>query len=588
MQLEGPSHIRIPLAQLDEGYWHASVDSLPSDARYRFLLDHDLLRPDPASQRQPEGIRGPSQIVDHTRFQWQDEDWRGLRQSDLVFYEIHVGTFTPGGTFEAILPRIEELRALGITALQLMPVAQFPGARNWGYDGVFPFAVQNTYGTPDDLKLLVDTCHRRGLAVFLDVVYNHVGPEGSVFEDFGPYTSRRGETPWGPIPDFEGPNSDPICAFFVENAVYWLREFHMDGLRLDAVDPLLKKDASSTFLRLLAKATEELSQATGISRILVAESDRNDARLLAPPGDGGLGIHAQWNDDFHHCVHALLTKDRTGVYQDYGDLDQFLRCLREGYAFSGQFSRHRRRPHGTPSSERKSNQFVVCTQNHDQVGNVSGGRRSSTILSFDGMKLAAALTVLSPFLPMFFMGEEYGEESPFVFFTSFSDHDIIEHVRKARHVSWIASGSAEPPPDPQDPETLRSSMINWEHRYEEKPRSLLQFYAELLAIRSTLFHSRWIMNQNVFVDRIGTTSVLSIRRTLATGASVALFNLGEEASPACSPFSAGRWKKMLDSTDPRWAGPGCTLPDGAGEATIVALPPYAVAVFRTTEPTPPI
>jgi maltooligosyltrehalose trehalohydrolase len=365
-----PSERLMDMERLGNGYYRTVVEDVGPGALYVYRLDGDREFPDPASRYQPEGVHGPSRVVDPA-FAGKDLDWSGRLLRDFIVYEIHVGTFTDQGTFDAILPHLEELRELGVNAIELMPVAQFPGERNWGYDGVFPFAVQSSYGGPDGLKRFVDTCHREGFAVVLDVVYNHLGPEGNILGRFGPYFTDRYQTFWGPALNFDGAESDEVRRYFIENALTWLDEYHIDVLRLDAVHAIA--DASPrTFLEELALHVDERFRRP---RYLIPESAANDARLIRSRELGGYGLHAQWNDDFHHALRVVLTGDKKGYYEDYGELRQLEKAFREGFVYSGEYSRFRRRRHGSSSRNIPPDRFVVYSQNHDQVGNRMRGDR---------------------------------------------------------------------------------------------------------------------------------------------------------------------------------------------------------------------
>ncbi len=373
--------------QLD-GYWETVVEDAPIGSRYYYRLDGGPPRPDPASRYQPEGVHGPSEVVD-AAFDWSDEGWNAPSLEQCVFYELHAGAFTSDGTFDAVVPHLEYLRDLGITCIELMPVAQFPGRRNWGYDGVYPFAVQNSYGGPKGLKRLVNECHKTGLGVCLDVVYNHLGPEGNYFADFGPYFTGNYRTPWGPAVNFDGPESDQVRRYFIENALYWIREFHIDALRLDAVHGIFDRSAYP-FLEELSDAVHA-EAGRGNRRVhIVAETDLNDPRLIRPKDSGGMGLDAQWADGFHHALRVLLTGDRSGYYQDFGGLQHLAKAMREGYVYTGEYSRFRRRRYGAPAREIPAHRFVVFAQNHDQVGNRILGERLSSLLPFEDLKLAAA------------------------------------------------------------------------------------------------------------------------------------------------------------------------------------------------------
>ena len=372
--LTGPDPREIAMRSEPGGYFIAMVEDVEEEARYCFRLDGGPERPDPASRFQPEGVHAASQVVS-PEFDWQSAGWKGLPLEQYVLYEVHIGTFTPEGTFDAAIGQLPRLAALGVTALEIMPVAQFPGNRNWGYDGVHPFAPQNSYGGPSGLKRLVDACHRHGLAVVLDVVYNHLGPEGNYLAEFGPYFTGRYRTPWGPAMNFDGPQSDEVRRFFIENALYWVTEFRIDGLRLDAVHAITDVSAVP-FLEELGEAVHRQAEALGRAVWLFPESDANDARLVRPRAAGGYGLDAQWNDGFHHALRALLTGENSGYYADYGSFGQVAKAYRDAYVYTGQYSRVRRRRHGSSTAGLAGRQFVVFSQNHDQVGNRMLGERS--------------------------------------------------------------------------------------------------------------------------------------------------------------------------------------------------------------------
>jgi maltooligosyltrehalose trehalohydrolase len=404
-----PEERIIPLDRSEEGYHHARAEGVEPGHRYLYRLDDREERPDPASRFQPLGVHHASQVTD-PRFPWSDNCWFGIPLRDYIIYELHVGTFTEEGTFEAIEAHLDYLKNLGITAIELMPVAQFPGDRNWGYDGTYPFAAQNSYGGPDALKRLVDLCHTKGLAVILDVVYNHLGPEGNYLRSFGPYFTDRYGTPWGEAVNFDGPHSDHVRRFFIENALYWLTEFHMDALRIDAVHAILDF-SSRPFLEELGLAVREAARRVNRQLFLMPESALNDSRIIRSREMGGFGLDAQWNDDFHHALHALLTEERFGYYEDFGRFRDLVAAYRDGFVYSGQYSSYRKRRHGRSSRDIPSQRFIVFSQNHDQVGNRMQGERLSELVPFEALKLAAGTVLLSPFIPLLFMGEEYGEMS---------------------------------------------------------------------------------------------------------------------------------------------------------------------------------
>jgi len=579
VRIVSPRERVIPLETEGNGYYSATTDTAEPGDRYFYRLDEEKERPDPASRFQPEGVHGPSQIVD-SRFSWEDVTWSGTPLRDYVIYEVHVGTFTPEGTFESIIPHLDELKNLGITAIELMPVAQFPGSRNWGYDGVYPFAVQNSYGGPEGLKCLVNACHGKGLAVVLDVVYNHLGPEGNYLGDFGPYFTDRYKTLWGSSINFDGPHSDDVRHFFIENALYWVTEFHVDALRIDAVHAILDFSAQP-FLLELASAVHVRSEEINRRVYLIAESALNDTRVVRSPEFGGYGLDAQWNDDFHHALHTLLTGERTGYYQDFGQLRNFAKAFREGFVYSGEYSPYRRRRHGNPSRDIPAHQFVVFAQNHDQVGNRMRGERLSELVCFEKTKLAAGVVVLSPFIPLLFMGEEYGETAPFPYFISHSDPALIEAVRRGRRDEFAAFGWADEPPDPQNERTFLRAKLKHSLRRKGRHKVLLEFNRELLRLRKGIPALANVSKDDMDVLNYEREKILVIRRWRDSDEAVMVFHLGQSPVTINIPFSEGRWENQMDSADKRWQGTGSQLPGeimSKGEVT-VSLSAYSFVLF---------
>jgi maltooligosyltrehalose trehalohydrolase len=472
---------RVALQAVGRGH-HTAVVPCGPGTHYRYVLDEGGNEmADPASRSQPEGVHGPSEVVDLGAHRWSDEGYHPAPWRDAVLYELHVATFTEGGTFASAVAELDDLVELGVTAIEIMPVAQFPGRRNWGYDGVFPFAVQDTYGGPSGLQSLVDECHRRDLAVILDVVYNHLGPEGNVLPAYGPYLTDRYRTPWGPAVNLDGPDSDPVRDFFVANALQWFEDFHVDGLRLDAVHEFIDRSARP-FLVQLSEAVAASSERTGRPHWLIAESADNDPRVVTPVRVGGLGIDAQWNDDFHHAVHVALTGETGGYYADYGGADDVARAMTQGFVYQGQYSRFRRRRHGAPATGIEPGQLVIFDQNHDQVGNRPDGARLATLVPEERQWLAAALVLLAPGVPLLFMGEEYAETAPFPYFVDHSDPGLLQAVRRGR--------AAEHPPldgepiDPGDPETCARATLDRARRHEEPHRAHWQLCRSLLSLRA--------------------------------------------------------------------------------------------------------
>jgi maltooligosyltrehalose trehalohydrolase len=542
LHILAPRDERVPMAKDVTGYHSAIVDECAEGTRYRYVINGEE-RPDPASRHQPEGVHGPSEVVG-SDFEWHDREWTGIALEDYVVYELHVGTFTEEGTFDAVIEKLDDLKALGITAVELLPVAQFPGERNWGYDGTYANAAQASYGGPRALKRLVDACHARGLAILLDVVYNHLGPEGNYLSEFGPYFTDRYKTPWGLALNFDGPRSDDVRWYFIQSALQWLDEFHIDGLRVDAVHAIVDHSAEP-FLQDLCDAVHQRAKKLGRKIYAIAESDLNDPRVITPKEEFGLGFDAQWADDFHHSMHTLLTGEQDGYYEGFPPKPSNLaRVLSTGYLYTGQHSTYRGRKYGLAPKAKDGAQFVISMQNHDQVGNRAMGDRLTTIVPPEKVRLAAAAMILSPFIPMLFMGEEYGETAPFQYFTSHSDEALIEAVRKGRREEFDDFAWQGEPPDPHDEETFRRSKLNWSLRQREEHASILELYRTLLALRRDTPALRKLDLSAVETQADDEERVLFVRR----GNVLLAFNFSDEAHTAPVPFGEASWRALLATT----------------------------------------
>lgn len=579
VHIVSPNDHTAALTKDRQGYHRGVVlDTHPGDL-YLYRLDGTRERPDPASRFQPQGVHGPSQVTDPS-FHWEDSSWTGLQLSDYIFYELHVGTYTQEGTFEAVISHLDYLQDLGITAVELMPVAQFPGERNWGYDGVYPYAVQNSYGGPQGLKQLINACHLRGIAVALDVVYNHLGPEGNYLWDFGPYFTDRYRTPWGQAINFDGPYSADVRDFFIQNALHWVTEFHVDALRIDAIHGIFDFSARH-FLEDLAIAVHE--QAAKLRRHIhvIPESDLNDSRIVRSRDLGGYGLDAQWNDDFHHALHTMLTKERMGYYQDFGHFHQMAKALREGFVYSGEYSEFRKRPHGNSSADIPAHRFVVSSQTHDQIGNRVLSDRLTQLVTLEGLKLAAGVVLLSPFVPLLFMGEEYAETAPFPYFVSHSDQDLVEAVRRGRCEEFSAFQWAGAPADPQDESTFLRAKLDHELRYNRHHRVILDFYRTLIALRKEVQALSKADKRESEVTEWPPYDLIILRRRCHSEEVALFFHFGESAISAVVSLPEGRWLKRLDSAELQWHGPGSTVPEcveSRGEISL-NLNPYSVLVF---------
>lgn len=520
----------IPLEQTEWGYWQAVTEKLSVGDRYRFCLNNDKAYPDPASVAQPEGVHGPSQVTDR-RFAWSDDNWKGLQQEELIIYELHTGTFTTAHTFEGVIEQLPYLQELGITAIELMPVTRFPGNRNWGYDGVYIYAVHDFYGGLAGLKQLVNEAHNAGIAVILDVVYNHLGPDGNYLEQYGPYFTDKYNTPWGKALNFDGAWCDGVRNYFLQNVLFWLDECRIDGLRLDAVHAIWDFSALH-ILQQISTAVKQLEETTGRTKILIAEIDLNNPRYINDVAKGGYGLQAQWADEFHHSLHSVLTGEVNGYYEDFGKMDQLEKAFRDTYVYDGIYSPHRKRVFGQPATSLPYSRFVVFSQNHDQIGNRLLGDRLTQKLSAQQLKLAAAAVLLSPHIPLLFMGEEYGEKKPFLFFVHHENQELIEGVRKSRKEEFAYFKFEGDFPDPQSEELFESCILTQGCNRGEEEKQMFDWYSRLIALRKTRPALRVFDRASVNVWPVKEEEkVLLIERTGNGDALVIVFNFSNETRP---------------------------------------------------------
>jgi maltooligosyltrehalose trehalohydrolase len=559
-----------------DGTFAAHVAGVTTGADYQLVLDGDRALPDPTSRWQPHGVHGASRVVDPGAFPWSDAGWRGLSAiADYVIYELHVGTFTPAGTFDAVIPQLPRLRALGITAIELLPVAAFPGSRNWGYDGVHLYAPQHSYGGPEGLRRLVDAAHAHGIAVVLDVVYNHLGPEGNYLDAFGPYFTERYQTPWGRAVNYDGPDAAPVRRHVVENARHWIAEYHVDALRLDAIHGIF--DGSPRHV--LAELTEVVradGEAMGRRVHLIAESDLNDARVVRPTREGGLGFDAQWADDLHHAVHATLTGERRGYYEAFGELTQLRGALADPFVRPARASLL---PDAHDGSARAADvprdRFVVCLQNHDQVGNRATGDRIATLVPFARQKLGAATVLLSGYVPLLFMGEEYGETHPFLYFVSHSDAALVEAVREGRRREFADFAWGGEVPDPQAVDSFTRSTLADEATRTPEQRAMQTLYGDLLALRAG---ERALRPGAATVQATDGDGWVRWTLTPHEGGRVVcvVANFGDSTRAVPLPDGAA-WTGVLSTDAAAYGGSGPDLPAPDGAA--VTLARHAVAVL---------
>lgn len=552
-----------PMTRDDRGWWSIATDALTPGTDYGFSLDGGEPLPDPRSNFQPDGVHGLSRVVDHGAFRWTDAHWNPPPLSSAIIYELHVGTFTPAGTFDSAIERLQYLADLGVTHVELMPVAEFSGDRGWGYDGVDLYAPHHAYGGPDGLKRLVDACHAKGLAAILDVVYNHFGPSGNYLPRFAPYLTDKYRTPWGDAVNFDDRDSAEVRAFLCGGALMWLRDYHFDGLRLDAIHAIVDTSAVH-FLEQLGDAAKDLEADLGRHLALIAESDLNDPRVMRPAAIGGYGMDAQWSDDFHHALHAYLTGERSGYYADFGALADLAKALKKAYVYDGCYSHHRGRRHGRPPTGFSGRHFLGYAQNHDQVGNRANGERGAALMNPARLRIAAALVMCAPFIPMLFQGEEWGASSPFLYFTGHPDAELGRAVSEGRRREFAAFGwNPEDIPDPQALESFIRSKLDWSEIEREPHKSLLGWHRELIALRKrlpALSDGRLDRVETRFDERLGW---LAMRR----GQAALVCNFADEARDIPIDIEAGA-QILLASSSVR-------IERGA-----VTMPPESVAIIR--------
>lgn len=568
----------IELAKDDFGYWKTVTKDIKEGDLYKVSLGKDKVFPDPASVSQPEGVHGFSEAVNIQQFKWNDNNWNNLPLEDYVLYELHTGTFTSEGTFAALEEKLPYLKELGINAIEIMPVSQFPGGRNWGYDGVFPYAVQNTYGGFEGLKHLVQACHELGIAVILDVVYNHLGPEGNYLGSFGPYFTDKYNTPWGNAINFDDEWCDGVRKYFIENVLMWFRDFHIDALRMDAVHAI--KDFSAThILREIKQHVNKLMAATGRTHYLIVELDLNDNRFINPLEQQGFGMDGQWVDEFHHALRVTAGEERSGYYRDFNGLEHLAKSYKDAYVFDGQYSPHRKKTFGIKADNNPGKQFVVFSQNHDQVGNRMLGERTSTLVSFEMLKLIAAAVIVSPYLPMLFMGEEYSETHPFLYFVSHTEPELADAVRKGRKAEFAAFHSAGEAPDPVDQKTFEDSKLQWNLLQQPQHKTMLEFYKTLISLRKQEPALKHLNRNQLNVEENKQHQTLFLHRWHEGEHVLCLMNFSKVTRETILPAFKNKWKKLLNSADPKWNPLTTTENDREAPVTIE---PESILIYKNS------
>ncbi len=553
LELLGDGEQIVEMKKDEEGYWTVELENIDEGQEYLFRLNEGESFPDPASRFQAKGVHGASQVIDIKPADLGD--WQGRNLKESIIYELHVGTFSKEGTFDGVINKIKYLKDLGINTIELMPLAQCPGEKNWGYDGVYPFAVQSNYGGPKKLQELIKKCHENDIAVIIDVVYNHFGPEGNYFWQYGPYFNHNYNTPWGDAINYDAEYSYGVRNYFLENVKYWLQDMKADGLRLDAIHAIYDKSAIN-ILSEIATIKNKIEKDEKREIMIIAESDLNDVKVISGKSKFGTGLDAQWCDDFHHALHTFLTGENKGYYEDYGTFEDIEKTYKEGFVYSNKFSKHRKKYVGNNSKGVKVEKLVVCIQNHDQTGNRLLGERISNLVDFEKQKLAAAAVLLSPYTPMLFMGEEYGEKNPFMFFSDYGDEKLIEGVKKGRQEEFKYFGWKEDFIDPQADETYEKSKLSWDI---DQNKELHKLYKKLIEVRKEEQfdkRSRKNMKIKIYEDE----KVICIKYDNHKKSIFTVLNFSNNDATLKNIVPEGKWEKIIDSAEKVWGGESTVLP----------------------------
>lgn len=568
---------KIRMNKQEFGYWTCSAKNIAPGTRYKYEINNQPF-PDPASLSQPEGVHEASEIIDLLDFTWNDSNWKNIPLNKMIQYEIHTGTFSESGDFEGIISKLDYLKNLGINTIEILPVSQFSGRRNWGYDGVYPFAVHNTYGGAKKLMKLVNAAHEKGLAVILDVVYNHFGPEGNYVGNFGHYFSGKYSTPWGQPLNFDGPYSDGVRNYVVQNVLMWCRDFHIDALRLDAVHSIFDFSAKH-IMQELAEKLNELSEETGRKFYLIAESHLNDVRYINPIEKGGYGLDAQWSDDFHHAVHTLTTGEKKGYYMDFGRPEQLAKAIKNAFIFDGQYSEFRKKTYGNSTKNNPGGQFVIFNQNHDQVGNRQHGDRLISMTDFETAKVIAGAMLTAPNVPMLFMGEEYGERNPFCYFVSHLDPKLNQLVREGRKKEFSDfHAQASETKDPDAPETFEASKLSWNIEKDEEKKAMHAFYKEIIGLRKNHPVLKVPDKDALQIENNGKLFVME--RWHKNHRILILMNFDDHPHPAAVNLKKS-FSKILDSAEKKWNGSGTTAPEKIAQNSTFQIQQKSILIYTT-------
>lgn len=569
-------NIDIPLKKADLGYWELNTNQIVKGDNYKLVVEGKEF-PDPASVYQPEGVHGFSKAIDLTNFLWSDDDVIALPLDRYIIYELHVGTFSSEGTFEGILKKLDHFLELGINAIEIMPLTQFPGSRNWGYDGVFPFAVQNSYGGPHELQKLVDACHQKGIAVILDLVYNHFGPEGNYLPAFGPYFTEKYHTRWGSAINFDDEYCDGVRDYFVENVLMWFRDFHIDALRLDAVHAIKDLSANHILQQIRQEVNQYIKQ-TDKKHYLIVECDLNDRRFLDPLNLNGFEMDAQWVDEFHHALRVSAGGERKGYYQDFNGIEHLAEAYEKAFVYDHIYSPHRKRVFGSDTKGLDGSKFIVFSQNHDQVGNRMLGERSSILFSFEMQKLMAAAIMVSPFIPMLFMGEEWAETNPFLYFVCHGDEDLIDAVRKGRKEEFAAFHTEEETPDPQSEETFLQSKLNWDLLNKSHHSLMFNYYKALIGLRKTNTVLQYPERNAIKAIADNEAKTLILSRENDAYQLICLMNFSAQEQKLEMATKSKKWKMIFNSASSEWGG---NSEENVPYSPVLSVPAESIFIYQT-------
>ncbi len=569
---------RIKMNQKDFGYWELTEKNIKPGTRYKYQINSENSFPDPASLSQPDGVHKASEVISLKDFNWTDSDWNNISLNEMIQYELHTGAFSETGDFDGIISKLDYLKDLGVNTIEILPVSQFSGHHNWGYDGVYPFAVQNSYGGPKKLMELVNSCHEKGMAVIMDVVYNHFGPEGNYTGNFGHYFTDTYSTPWGQSINFDGPHSDGVRNYVVQNALMWCRDYHIDGLRLDAVHAIYDFSAKHIMQELAEKITE-LEKETGRKHYLIPESHLNDVRYISPAEKGGYGLDAQWSDDFHHTVHTLTTGERKGYYVDFGKPEHLSKAIKNAFVYDGQYSEFRKKTYGNTTENNPGEQFVIFNQNHDQVGNRLHGDRLISMTDFETAKVIAAATLTAPNIPMLFMGEEYGERNPFYYFVSHLDpklNKLVREGRKNEFKDFYADAAESKNPDAQ--ETFEASKLSWNIENDTEKKAMYEFYRKLIQLRTTHPVLKVTDKKNLQIMENG--KLFLMERWQGEQRILVIMNFDDKRHTISVNLN-NSFKKVLDSGEEKWNGPGSSAPETLKKNEKLKIQQKSVLIYST-------